>query len=59
MLAGMKGQSIRIPIGGTLNRPQIDPNTLRSLAKQIGGSTASGMLQEGVRGQLDRLFKSR
>ncbi|MGE3314823.1 MAG: hypothetical protein AB7O26_06860, partial [Planctomycetaceae bacterium] len=58
-LAGMKGQAIRIPISGTLDRPQIDPNVVRNLARQIGGSAASSLIQDNVRNQVERLFKSR
>jgi len=55
-LANMKGQSIRVGIGGTLQRPQIDPRALNELARQMGGSAAGQLLQEGVRNQLDKLF---
>lgn len=59
VLAGLKGQSLRIPIGGTLKRPQIDPNVVRNLTRQVGGSAAEGYLQDGVQRGLDRLFKPR
>lgn len=58
-LAGMQNQTIRIPIAGTLNQPQIDRNAWSNLASQF----LQGAVQELLRGEvergLDRLLKPR
>ena len=52
-LAGLKGQSIQIPMTGTLTRPQPDPRVFANLAQQIGGSALEGLLQDKVGDKLD------
>jgi hypothetical protein len=58
-LAGMQNQTIRIPIAGTLNQPQIDRNAWKDLAGQF----LQGAVQELLRGEvergLDRLLRPR
>jgi len=55
----MQNQTIRIPIAGTLNQPQIDRNAWSNLASQF----LQGAVQELLRGEvergLDRLLKPR
>ncbi len=56
LLAGLKGKSIRIPIGGTLSRPLPDARILGELTKQLGGSALEGLLEKKLDGALDGLF---
>ncbi|MEI8379898.1 MAG: hypothetical protein WCJ09_07210 [Planctomycetota bacterium] len=55
LLANLKGKSIRIPVRGTLTRPQIDTRILGELAAQIGGTALEGALENKV----DDLFKGK
>ncbi|MBC8116036.1 MAG: hypothetical protein H7062_16740, partial [Candidatus Saccharimonas sp.] len=57
LLAGLKGKSIRIPIGGTLSRPHPDSRVLGELTKQLGGSALEGLLEKNLDNKLDGLFK--
>jgi len=54
--SGMKGQTLRIPITGTLNRPHIDSQIVGTLARQMGTNAAGQLLKDGLGNQLDRLF---
>ena len=53
LLAGLKGQALKIPVRGTLSRPQIDSRILTELASLIGGTALEGALENKV----DDLFK--
>jgi hypothetical protein len=59
LLAGFKGQSLQVPVGGTLSRPQIDARAVASLSQQL----LQGAAKEAVGGELnkalDKIFKSR
>jgi translocation and assembly module TamB len=59
LLAGFKGQSLTIPIGGTLNRPQMDQKAVASLSRQL----LQGAAQQAVGGELnkalDKFFKAK
>jgi translocation and assembly module TamB len=59
LLAGFKGQSLSIPIGGTLNRPQMDQRAVASLSRQL----LQGAAQQAVGGELnkalDKFFKAK
>jgi len=55
LLAGLKGKSLRIPVRGTLSRPQIDSRVLTELASQIGGTALEGVIEN----KLDDLFKKK
>lgn len=52
----LEGQTIRLPIGGTLDRPAIDQNELNRLAAQFVQDTAGRVLQQELGKQLDRLL---
>ncbi len=54
LLAGFKGKSIRIPIGGTLKQPRPDSRVLGELTKQMGGSALEGLLQDKLGGAIDK-----
>ena len=59
LLAGFKGQSLQVPITGTLTRPQMDQRAIASLSQQL----LQGAAQQAIGGELnkalDKLFKPR
>jgi hypothetical protein len=59
LLAGFKGQSLTIPISGTLARPRMDERAIASITQQL----LQGAAQQAIGGELnkalDKLFKSR
>jgi hypothetical protein len=59
LLAGFKGQSLQVPISGTLTRPQMDQRAIASVTQQL----LQGAAQQAIGGELnkalDKLFKSR
>jgi len=59
LLAGLRGQSVKIPVGGTLSKPQIDRRALDQLAAQLIGNAATGLLQNEIEKGLDKIFKPR
>lgn len=58
VFAGLKGQSVQIPINGTLSRPQLDPRILGNLTKQFGSSALEGLIQDQVGDKLDGAVKN-
>ncbi len=50
LLAGLKGQSLQVPITGTLTRPQMDKNALASLSSQL----LQGAAGQAVGNELNR-----
>ena len=59
LLSGLKGQSLQIPISGTLSRPQMDQQAVAGLTQQL----LQGAAQQAIGGELnkalDKLFKPR
>ena len=53
VFAGLKGQSIQIPINGTLTSPQLDPRVFSNLTQQMGGTVIEGLLKDQVGDKLD------
>jgi hypothetical protein len=52
MLASLRGQTIRIPIDGTLTQPRLDTRALSNLGKQLAGAAVQGVLNRQLeRGQ--------
>ena len=56
LLAGFKGQSIQVPVGGTLKAPALDRRVLNQLAGQLVGGAAERLIQDELGRQLDRFF---
>jgi len=67
LLANLKGQTVQIPIRGTLTQPRLDGRMLENLTRQFAGSAAQGVIEKQIeRGQgilqrelgkgLDKLF---
>lgn len=44
-LKSLQGESLRIPVTGTLDAPVVDPRPLTEFNKQIAGKAAEGLLQ--------------
>lgn len=57
-LAGLKGQSIRIPVRGYVNRPQLDSQAIAELGRMIAASTAGSLLNDKLGGAEDKLQKA-
>ena len=57
----LQGQTLEIPIRGTLANPKIDNRVLKDLAKKVAGGAANRLiedaLQDGLNKGLDGLFK--
>jgi hypothetical protein len=52
----MRGQVLRIPIAGTLSKPQLDQKVMEGLTRQFMQKAATNMIEGEVNRQLDRLF---
>ena len=52
----LAGQTIRLPIAGTLHQPKIDAREVQRLAGRVVEDTAKGMLHKEIGRQLDKLF---
>ncbi len=50
------GQTIQVPIRGTLQQPQIDPGVLGELARRAAGNAVNRVLEGRLQDQLNRLF---
>ncbi len=53
LLGGLRGQTVRFPIRGTLSQPKVDRDALRQLSQQLVQSAAQGAISTG----LDKLFR--
>ncbi len=60
-LAGsaLSRQTLRLPIGGTIDNPRLDPNALRTANADFLRSAASGALSEGLDNSLKKLLGGR
>ncbi|GIW93539.1 MAG: hypothetical protein KatS3mg110_1580 [Pirellulaceae bacterium] len=59
LLARLLEKPMRIPIRGTLRKPQIDERFFVEMGRALLGNEAGGLLEEGLLRGLDRLFKNR
>ena len=57
LTAGLAGQTIEIPIRGTLRNPKIDDSVLSSLTQKAIRGAADNFLQNELERQLQKLFK--
>ncbi|HJN10033.1 MAG TPA: hypothetical protein QF564_15205 [Pirellulaceae bacterium] len=59
-LASLKGQSLRIPIQGTLSKPRLERSALEQLTRQTLTNAASGLIEQelnrGIGRGLEKLF---
>ncbi len=56
-LANLKGQTLRIPIRGTLQNPRLNQNVLQNLSSGAVQNAAEGFLQNEMQRQFNRLFE--
>ncbi len=56
-LVGLRGQTLEIPIRGTVQQPQLDRRVLQNLTQQSLRGTAEGLLRQELQRQLNRLGK--
>ncbi len=54
LLAGLKGEVIPFPMGGTLDRPVLDGQALGEFGKRIGFKSAGGLLEQLIQKRLDK-----
>jgi hypothetical protein len=59
LLAGFRGQSLQVPISGTLSRPQMDPRAIAGLSQQLLQGAAQQAIGGEINKALDKLFKSK
>ncbi len=52
-LAGLKGQSLQIPIGGSLTQPRLDNRALAQLSAQLFQKAAGGQIESRLNGLLN------
>lgn len=55
-LAMLKGIEIRVPIRGTLTRPQVDSQVLAQLGRQLAEQAAGRVIEDQIQRGLGRLF---
>jgi hypothetical protein len=54
LLAGLKGEVIPFPMGGTLDRPVLDGQALGEFGKRIGFKSAGGLLEQLIQKRLEK-----
>lgn len=59
LLAGFKGQTLQVPIAGTLTRPHMDQRAIASVSQQLLQGAAQQAIGGEINKALDKLFKSR
>jgi hypothetical protein len=59
LLSGLKGQSLAIPISGTLSRPQMDQRAIAGVTQQLLQGAAQSAIGGELNKALDKLFKKR
>ncbi len=55
--AAVGSQTLRVPIGGTLERPQLDRRMLDQLSQQMVRETTRNVIEENLNRQLERLWR--
>jgi len=59
LLANLKGQSLQVPVGGTLKRPQIDQRAVANLSAQLFQNAAGQAVGNEINKALDKFLKPR
>jgi hypothetical protein len=59
LLAGLRGQSLQIPITGTLRQPRMDQSALANLSAQLLQGAAGQAVGNELNRALDKLFGPR
>jgi hypothetical protein len=55
--SSIKNQTIRLPIGGTLNRPKLDDAAMQQASAQFIRNAAGTAVEGEVNKQIDRQFQ--
>jgi hypothetical protein len=58
-LSTLRGQTLQIPVGGTMSNPQLDVRVLDQLARQLVGGAATRLIEQELQRGLDRLLRPR
>ena len=56
LLSGLKGQTIKIPVAGTLTKPQLDRRAIGQLSQQLLGGAAQQLIQGELQKGLQKLL---
>jgi len=56
IFAGLKGQTIELPISGTLTSPVVDNRVVANLTQKLLGGSVEGLLEKGLQEGLKGLF---
>jgi hypothetical protein len=59
LLSGLKGQSVQIPVSGTLKKPQMDQRAIASLTGQLLQKGAGQAVGKELNKALDKFLKPR
>jgi hypothetical protein len=59
LLAGLKGQSLKVPVGGTLTKPQMDQRAIANLTGQLLQKGAGQAVGNELNKALDKFLKPR
>ena len=59
LLAGLKGQSLQVPVTGTLKRPQMDQRAIANLSGQLIQNAAGQAVGNELNKALDKFLKPR
>ena len=57
VLSSLRGQSVKVPINGTVSKPQLDARALDQLAGQLLQNAAGNLIENKLQEGLDKLFK--
>lgn len=57
LMAGLKGQTLKIPIGGTLSQPQLDTRAVFTAIRQAAQNATGRVINNEIQDQIQRLFK--
>ena len=55
-LSALRGQTLQIPIGGSLSAPRLDARAVDQLTKQVLGGAANRLIEQELGRGLERLF---
>ena len=59
LLQGLKGQTLRIPVTGTLSQPVLDTRAIFTALQKAAQNATGRLIDVELQNQLDRLFKRR
>ncbi len=59
MLAGLKGQTLKIPVSGTLSQPVLDTRAIFAALRQAAQNATGRFIEDELQNQFERLFKKK